>query len=83
MARLAKPFLPDYIQDISDLELIIEQLPAMQYTPILNALEQNLHTEKIIEAYWKRDKALDDFEVWVEPSPVISENAERLKKMAM
>ena len=64
MARLAKPFLPDYIANIEDLRLIVTRLPAMQYTPILNALEQNLHTEKIKEASWKRDKALDDFEVW-------------------
>ena len=64
MARLAKPFLPDYIANIGDLELIVTRLPAMQYTPILNALEQNLHTEKITEANWKRDKPLDDFEVW-------------------
>ena len=54
MARLAKPFLPDYIANIGDLELIVTRLPAMQYTPILNALEQNLHTEKITEAKWPK-----------------------------
>ena len=78
MARLAKPYLTDYIKSIDDLELIVQLVPALQYTPILNALTVNVHTSKIKEASWLRSK---DIEVWAESSQVISANADYLKDL--
>ena len=78
MARLALPYLTDYIKSIDDLELIVKLVPALQYTPILNTMASNLHTKKIKEASWRRSK---DIEVWAESSQVISANAQYLKDL--
>ena len=75
MARLAMPYLTDYIKSIDDLELVVKLVPALQYTPILNTFASNLHSIKIKEASWRGK----DIEVWPESSQIISKHAKYLK----
>lgn len=62
----------DFIISQTDLEIVVERLPAQQYLPIFNTFSENFHTRKISEAILQKNNGqVTKLTVFTQKSAVI------------